>query len=341
MPLRPSEPPPDPSPVPGRPTVTVAVPAYNEVTLFGASMELLLGHLAGLADRFDVSLLVVDDGSTDGTAEVADALAASRPDVEVVHHGANRRLGGVMRSVVAQARGDWVITYDCDLSYSPDHIDRMLATALETDADIVIASPYLQGGRSTAVPRGRLLQSRAANRVLSLTAQGRLSTLTGMVRCYRGDFLRGLDLKAVDIDVNVEMVYKAQLMRAKIVEIPAHLDWSQINAGRGTPMFTARNNWNTAKSLVSAFLFRPFLFFLLPGTLTLGLGIVLALLGNRGEDVAVPIVVGVLLLGFGLISLQIKRYFEELYHLGSSVLRRLPPVPEPPPASVRPAPQRR
>jgi glycosyltransferase involved in cell wall biosynthesis len=352
-----------------RPLVSVVVPVYNEAALFEPCMTRLVEHLRTLEDRWEFEVLVVDDGSTDTTAAMADAFAAAHPGVRVLRHVTNFRLGSALRFGFGQSRGEYVVTFDSDLSYSPDHIDRLLETISATRAKIVIASPYMEGGRTTAVPPFRRVLSSWANRFLSLTAQQnltsqtRLRTLTGLVRAYDGLFIRTLDLKAVDADVNTEIVYKAQILRARIEEIPAHLDWSAIVAHRGKGRIDPRLVWTTLKQLVAGFLFRPFMFFILPGLLLLLVSAVFGTwaavvvsqeygdlpMAHRSLSAAitggldrspesflvaiVALLLAVLLLGLGVLALQAKRYFEELFHLGTAVLRASSGGrPSPPPA---------
>ena len=114
--------------------------------------------------------------------------------------------------------------------------------------------------------------SRGANWLLSTAAGGGLTTVTGMVRVYDGRFLRSLDLRAMDTEINTEIIYKAQILHARIVEIPAHLDWSFHGTGgirRAATNF--RVSRSTLSSLFSSFLFRPFLFFMLPGLILLAI----------------------------------------------------------------------
>jgi glycosyltransferase involved in cell wall biosynthesis len=352
-----------------RPLVTVVVPVFNEAAIFEPCMAELVAHLRTLEDRWRFEVLIVDDGSTDATSELADAFAAGHDDVRVLRHVTNFRLGSALRFGFGQSRGDYVVTFDSDLSYSPDHIERMLETIQATRAKIVIASPYMEGGRTTAVPAFRRLLSSWANKFLSLTAQQnltsqqRLTTLTGLVRAYDGLFIRTLDLKAVDADVNTEVIYKAQILRARIEEVPAHLDWSAIVAHRGKGRIDGRLVWTTLKQLVSGFLFRPFMFFIVPGLAMLTVSAVSATwaavvvsqeygdlpMDERSTSAAVAagfdrspeaflvavvtVLLAVLLLALGVLALQAKRYFEELFHLGSAVLRATTGGrPSPPPA---------
>jgi len=171
------------------------------------------------------SLLIVNDGSTDRTGEVADRFAAGRENVRVVHHKSNRGLSEALRSAFAALEDDWVITMDADLSYDPTHIERMLAVAEQTGAAIVLASPYMTGGEVSNVPWIRHALSRLANVYLAGKLDGRLHTFTSVMRVYRRDALKWLDGRTTSGDVNFQILAEALRRGAKIVEVPAHLHW--------------------------------------------------------------------------------------------------------------------
>ena len=167
----------------------------------------------------------------------------------MLRHATNQRLGRALRSGFDQTTGDHVAVVDCDLSYAPDHITRMLHAAQDTGAQIVIASPYMKGGTTTNVPFVRRVLSRGANRLLAAAAGGGLTTLTGMVRVYDGPFIRSLDLRADDAEINIEIIDRARRLHARIVEVPAHLDWSfAVTDGHRRPV-GGRLGGATASSL--------------------------------------------------------------------------------------------
>ena len=336
-----------------RPLVSVVVPAFNEADVILDTLARLVEHLETLVDRFRWEIVVVDDGSTDETGELARSFAGDHPEVRVLHHRKNFKLGQALRYAFGQTSGEYVAVVDCDLSYSPDHLTRMLHTAQDTGARIVIASPYAPGGQTTNVPFVRRVLSRNANRMLGAAAGGGLTTLTGMVRVYDGPFIRSLDLRAVDADINTEIIYKARILHARIVEIPAHLDWSFATTDGRRRSVEGRLSTATFSSLFSSFLFRPLLFFMLPGFVLLGVAaysfawVVWHIaqvygdpspLGNSGITGAmrnayqraphtflitgVTFVLALQLISLGVVAAQAKRYFEELYHLGTAVLRR-------------------
>jgi glycosyltransferase involved in cell wall biosynthesis len=332
-----------------RPSVSVVLPAYNEEALIERSLQRVCAYLETIEDRCDWEVIVVDDGSEDRTGEIVDAFAATHSRVRALHHAINFNLGQALRFAFRNATGDYVVTLDSDLSYGPEHIGRLLDAIVATRAKIVIASPYVQGGRVTAVPKTRELLSRGANRLLSMTAKGELSTITGMARIYDAQFLEGLNLKAWDFEINTEIIYKAQLLRAHIVEIPAHLDWTDQQEVKHLRTSSIRFLRSIAAQAFTSFLFRPFMYFIVPGLLvgvfalyTLGWSayhVVDAWLdpatGTFSQAVAaafetsphsfivggVGLLVSIQLVTLGILSAQAKRYFEELFHLGTSVYR--------------------
>ncbi len=332
-----------------RTTATIVLPAYNEEALILESLDSVCGYLEEIEGRYEWEVLVVDDGSTDSTGEIVARYAETQPRVRLLRHRTNFNLGQALRYAFRNARGDYVVTLDSDLSYSPDHIERLLDAITETRAKIVIASPYVSGGQVTAVPRFREFLSRAANWLLSLTAKGNLTTVTGMVRVYDRRFLDSLDLKALDFEINTEIIYKAQLLRARIVEIPAHLDWSKQRELGDQRSSSIKIGRAILAQVFSSFLFRPFLYFVVPGMI-LGLLSLYALgwaayhtfaawaqdsVATFSAAVAaafelsphsfvvggIGMLVSIQLVSLGILSAQNKRYFDDMFHLGTSIYR--------------------
>lgn len=337
-----------------RPLVSVITPAYNEGAIIEENLERLCRYMAGLEDFYRWELIVVNDGSRDNTGELADAFAHSHPYVKVHHHRVNRNLGGALQTGFNIAKGDYVVVMDIDLTYSEDHIGRMLAKMQETDADVVIASPYMEGGQNTAVPRLRLLLSRGANRIMRMMSPTPVHTFTGMVRAYKGSFLKKLNLKSVTYSINPEIIHKAQILRAKIVEIPGHLDWSGQKQLGESRVSSIRIGNGIIAGLMSGFIFRPHMFFL-----SIGISLFLVALyiiawifihtfnvlpeiameaGNMEDRFGmavgvvfherpysfmvggISLIVALQFLSIGFLSLQSKRYFDELFHISTTLL---------------------
>jgi glycosyltransferase involved in cell wall biosynthesis len=345
-----------------KPFVSIVVPAFNEATIITHNLAILCEYMESLENEYRWELIVVNDGSTDQTGHLAEAFAKKRNNVHVLHHMYNFRLGQALRYAFNNCQGDYIVTMDLDLSYSPDHIGKMLSKIRETRAKIVIASPYKKGGKVSNVPLLRKTLSVWANRFLAFFAKDRfserLSTLTGMVRAYDNDFLSRLNLKAMDMDINPEIIYKAMILRARIVEIPAHLKWSSEKVEK-TAVKKRKSGIrilrNILSSLLSGFVFRPFMFFIIPGLVLLIISFypfawivihtfnyyrslpladlsfdhkfsaAIAAAFNQSPHAfivgGVTLMVAIQLLSLGFLALQNKRYFEELFHLGSTIYK--------------------
>lgn len=308
---------------------TIVLPAYNEEFVIGKAISALDALCMEQTER-EWEIIVVDDGSTDGTsAAVAEAASTGTTLVRALRHPRNRRLGGALRTGLLASRGDIVLTVDSDLSYSVATVKRLIAEFDATGADIVVASPYMPGGQTREVPAALEFRSRAANKWLRLTSLDDIHTLTGMVRAYRGDFIRSMSIKAVDVDINAEIIYKAQVLRASIVEIPAVLDWSHLRTRAGRSRLLAkRARTNTVKQVINGYLWRPFLFPLVAGLFCLAGAVVASVVGGLSlTGIALAgWSVGIILVFQMLSTLQAKRYFEELY-FGLNQLRRVLPSP--------------
>jgi glycosyltransferase involved in cell wall biosynthesis len=332
-----------------KPMISVVLPAYNEEALIGETLKLVCEHLESIESRYDWEVLVVDDGSKDATSQIVEEFAVNEPRVRLLRHFTNFNLGQALRFAFNRARGDYVITLDSDLSYGPEHISILADAIVETRAKVVVASPYIKGGKVSAVPRSREIMSRAANRLLALTAKGSLTTVTGMVRAYDRRFLQSLDLKAWDFEINTEIIYKAQLLRAMIVEVPAHLDWSRQQAVGDRRKSSIRVRRAVLSQAFSSFLFRPFMYFIVPGLIVLTLSVyslgwavyhtlnfwltpevdefsdaVLAAFELSPHAFVVggiSLIVAIQLISLGSLSAQNKRYFDEMFHLGTTVYR--------------------
>ncbi len=353
-----------------RTLISVLAPAYNEATILQDHLTLLCDHLQGLEAQYEWEVVVVNDGSRDETGILADDFARSHPSqrVRVVHHRVNQGLGQALRTGFEKCQGDYVVVLDLDLSYSPDHIERLLERIESTQAGMVVASPYMPGGSIANVPWFRKELSIWANRFLAVASKGSLATLTGMVRVYDAKLLRRLNLRSSGMEINPELVYKALLLLEKVDEIPGHLHWRvggkktakatnqsptgvSSSAKRKSSMKIVRHIWDT---VFSGFLFRPVMFFVLPSLLFF----VMSIYANgwalthcwtnyqaylqRGEtphiseSVAlafaqaphtffiggITLMLAIQLFSLGILSLQNKSYFEEMFYLNSAIYEK-------------------
>jgi dolichol-phosphate mannosyltransferase len=197
----------------------VIIPTYNERENILRIIPLVLSK----DPRLDV--LVVDDGSPDGTGAVVDALTAENPRVHALHRGEKLGLGTAYLAGFrwALARDyEFIFEMDADFSHDPDHIPQFLE-AIE-DADVVLGSRY-RFGKVTVVnwPIDRLLLSYAANIYARMVTGLRLFDATGGFKCFRRKVLEAIDLDHVKSNgyaFQIEMSFRASRRGFRIVEIP-------------------------------------------------------------------------------------------------------------------------
>ena len=199
-------------------TVTVIVPTYNERDNIAALVERLLEHA-------EVSVLVVDDASPDGTGAIADALAQQHPGrVEVLHRTGKRGFGrsyvdGITHAVARRA--DLICQMDADFSHDPAQLPALVAAAER--ADVVIGSRYVAGGGVVNWKLRRRLLSRFANVYVRAITHIAASDCTSGYRCWRREALEALPLEAFVSDgysFLVEMLFTAARQGRRIVEVP-------------------------------------------------------------------------------------------------------------------------
>ena len=197
----------------------VIVPTYNE----RENVQRLLDCILAMDTRLDV--LVVDDGSPDGTGEIVAAIAATNPRVHAIHRPYKMGLGTAYIAGfrwALQSDYEYIFEMDADFSHDPVHIPQFLEAI--QDADLILGSRY-RSGRVTVVnwPVGRLLLSYAANIYARVVTGLPVYDSTGGFKCFRRRVLEAIDLDAVRSNgyaFQIEMSFRAWRLGFRIVEIP-------------------------------------------------------------------------------------------------------------------------
>ena len=198
--------------------VLVTIPTYNEAD----SVSKIIDRVRAAVPDADV--LVVDDGSPDGTGDIADRMAAVDERVHVLHRTAKQGLGAAYVAGFRWAlqRGyATVVEMDADGSHQPEQLPRLLAAL--THADLVLGSRYVPGGRVENWPRRREALSRGGNAYTRLLLGVSLKDATGGYRAIRADALRGIDLDDVASQgycFQVDLAWRAVRAGLRVVEVP-------------------------------------------------------------------------------------------------------------------------
>jgi dolichol-phosphate mannosyltransferase len=204
---------------PGLGRVVMVVPTYNEAE----NLAWIIGRLRKAQPGVDV--LVVDDGSPDGTGRIADELAAADPQVRVLHRSEKAGLGAAYRAgfrVALDAGYDVIGEMDADGSHQPEQLSR-LVDALRDGADLVIGSRWVRGGSIVNWPKSREALSRGGNLYVRLLLGMPVRDATAGFRLFRRATLEKIDIDQVTSTGYVfqtDMAYRTLQAGLKVVEVP-------------------------------------------------------------------------------------------------------------------------
>lgn len=208
----------------------VVLPTFNEIE----NLEGVLGAILEALPQGHV--LVVDDGSPDGTGQLADTIAAREPRVAVLHRSAKEGLGPAYRAgfrwVLDRPDTDAVVQMDADFSHDPRDLPRLLAP-LMVGADLTLGTRYVPGGGTVGWPWYRRIISRGGTTFARTVLLLPYRDLTGGFKAWRRELLESIRLR--DMDVNgygfqVETTWWAHRRGARIVQVP--ITFRERTAGR-------------------------------------------------------------------------------------------------------------
>jgi len=298
--------------------LSIISPMYNEEANVAGTVQEIRRVLAQYDKPWE--LILVNDGSTDSSLSVATKLAEQFDNVTVASYNVNRGRGYALRTGFAKAKGRLLVTIESDLSWNAECILDMLRK-LEEDAttDLILASPYMPGGRTENVPAKRLAISKLGNKILGVAMPGHFYMVTQMFRAYRREVLDALELEADGKEIHLEILSKALAAGFRAVEIPAVLKWRK----GGTSKFKFRAT--SISHLLFSFYEKPALLFGVIGLLfgLTGLGIGLYLIALWQQHTLNPVrplmtllvlfvLSGIQLAAFGFIGTQIAALRREV-----------------------------
>ena len=202
----------------------VIIPTYNERENIGS----IVGRLRASVPEAEV--LVVDDGSPDGTGEIADALAATDENVSVLHRSGKEGLGAAYRAGMRQALDagyDAIVEMDADGSHQPEQLPALLGTLRSVDspdgADVVLGSRWVDGGGVVNWPARRRLISRGGSAYSRIALGLPVRDVTGGYRAFTADALRRLHFERTESQgycFQIDMTRRAYDAGLSIVEVP-------------------------------------------------------------------------------------------------------------------------
>jgi dolichol-phosphate mannosyltransferase len=207
--------------------ISVVIPCYNEIDNVPQMKSKLLPVLASLGATRSLQLVLVDDGSTDGTLEALRQILSTDHiagvSTTVVEHKRNGGLGKALRTGFSAATGDIVVTTDSDGTYDFSLIPVLLER-LTDEVDIVTASPYHPQGGVAGVPMCRRALSRGSSLMYRLLVNWKIHTYTALFRAYRRDVIKDISFASDGFLSVAELLVKSLLRGYRVAEYPATLN---------------------------------------------------------------------------------------------------------------------
>ena len=198
--------------------LSVVIPVYNEAKTLRTIVDAVRAADAGM----EKELVLVDDCSTDGTAEVLSALAAEDPALKVFRHEVNRGKGAALRTGFEHATGDFVIIQDADLEYDPGEYPRLLKPLLDGHADVVFGSRFLGGGAHRVVYYWHYLGNKFLTTLSNMTTNLNLTDMEVCYKVFKREVIREIapTLKEERFGFEVEITSKVAKRHVRVYEVP-------------------------------------------------------------------------------------------------------------------------
>ncbi|MDP2166926.1 MAG: glycosyltransferase family 2 protein [Thermodesulfovibrionales bacterium] len=196
--------------------VTIIIPVYNERALIA---RLLSDVIASDTSPFLKELIVVDDGSSDGTGEILREFSG-RTGINVITHPKNMGKASAIKSALKAAAGDIVLIQDADLEYSPSDFKKLLAPFADKDTVVVYGSRFL----SARVPEGMKALNLLANKLFTFLVnflyKAGITDEGTAYKLFRMDAIKGMDIKCSGFEFCPEVTAKLLKKGVRIIEVP-------------------------------------------------------------------------------------------------------------------------
>ncbi len=225
------------------PRAVLCLPTYNE----RENIEAMIDALGGVLDTDRDRVLVIDDGSPDGTGEIADRLAAEHPWVSVLHRETKQGIGPAYIAGFRRALSDGaelVLEMDCDFSHNPADVPRLIAAS--DNAELVLGSRYAPGGGTANWGLVRRIVSRGGCLYAQVLLGMRVRDLTGGFKCFRRATLEAIDLDALSAHgyaFQIETTYRVRKAGLRIEEVPITFVERRAGASKMTGSIVAEAMW--------------------------------------------------------------------------------------------------
>ncbi len=197
------------------PLLTVVMPVYNERDTVVSIIDRVLASPIEPKE-----LVVVDDCSQDGTREILENAARTRPQMRLFRHEVNRGKGAALRTGFAEARGEYVLIQDADEEYDPTEYPHLLKPLIDGHADVVFGSRFLGGGAHRVLYYWHSVANRWLTTVSNMVTDLNLSDMETCYKVFRRDVLERITLEEDRFGIEPEMTAKVAALGVRVYEVP-------------------------------------------------------------------------------------------------------------------------
>lgn len=206
--------------------LSIVIPCYNEAEVIPKLQQELGSVVAELTKTRSIEVIFVDDGSTDQTGSILAQTFNTNDSIgspyRLARHESNKGLGAAIRTGFAAARGQVIVTTDCDGTYHFSEIPKLLS-CLKPGVDLVTASPYHPAGGVENVPEHRLILSRGSSAIYRLLANRQIHTYTALFRAYRRSVIKAVPFQSDGFLAGTELLVNSMFLGFQIAEYPTIL----------------------------------------------------------------------------------------------------------------------
>src|ERR1017187_10557875 len=200
-------------------TLSILIPLYNEEEVVGTLLERVLS--APLPQGVGREIVVVDDGSTDGSAAIVEEIAAAHPGVlRFIRQPRNRGKGAAIRTAIEYATGEFSIIQDADLEYDPREYGRLLAPLLEGKADVVYGSRFVISGERRVLYFWHSVANQILTGMCNIVSDLNLTDMETCYKAFRTSLLQSIPIRSDRFGLEPELTIKLAKRRVRVYETP-------------------------------------------------------------------------------------------------------------------------
>ncbi len=211
--------------------VSILIPVYNEEEYLAAIVDRVLA--APLPDGLEREIILVDDGSKDGSAEAADEIGRLHPEtVRVFHHPKNRGKGAAIRTALGHARGEFSLIQDADFEYDPKEYPHLLRPLLDGRADAVFGSRFMAANERRVLYYWHSLANHILTLLVNLTVDLNLTDMETCYKVFRTSLIQSIPLYSERFGIEPEITIKLAKRHARIYETPINYHGRTYDEGK-------------------------------------------------------------------------------------------------------------